>query len=369
MSTLSILLEKEFKQIRRNPIFLRLSVLMPFMIMLIMPLVTTMDVKHVNIAIVDRDGSATSQRIINDLGSSEYFTICLVTSEHALAFDMLEQGSADAMLEIPYDFEKLLTTGSPQISILANGVNAQKGSIGMQYITGAVGQSLMSLRESQGLTGDGTAAEITITNHYNPTLDYQSYMIPALMIMLLVLICGFMPALNLVTEKEIGTIEQINVSPVGKFQFALAKLIPFWIIGLIALAIGMVVAFLVYGLSPLGGLGAVYLASIFFIFTMTGVGVVIANYSNTLQQTMFVMFFFVLIFMLMSGLMTPVTSMPDWAQSFSYILPPRYYVDIMRAIYLKGATISDLWLNQYVPLIVFAFVFDTWAALSYRKRS
>ncbi len=367
MATLPILLEKEFKQIKRNPFIPRLCVILPLVVMLVLPLVTTMDVKHVEIAVVDRDGSATSQRIIDNLKASDYFTVDMVTSDHAMAFDLLEQCKADVILEIPDDFEKDLATGSPQVAISANAVNAQKGSIGTQYVSGAVGGTLTSLLREKGLTPG--SQNITVTNHYNPMLEYRYYMIPALMIMLVVLLCGFLPALNIVSEKEIGTIEQINVSPVGKLSFTLGKLIPFWIIGLLSLTIGMIVAAAVYGLFPLGGFVKVYLASMLFIFTMTGVGVVIANNSNTMQQTMFVMFFFVLVFILMSGLITPISSMPDWAQKFSAILPPRYYVDIMRSTYLKGASISDLWWSHYVPLIGFVVLFNVWAALSYRKRS
>ena len=192
-------------------------------------------------------------------------------------------------------------------------------------------------------------------------------MIPALMIMLLIMLSGFLPALNLVGEKETGTIEQINVTPVSRFTFTLAKLIPYWLIGFVVLSIAMLLAWLVYGLSPVGSLGAIYLAAALFILTISGFGITIANGSSTMQQAMFVMFFFVMIFVLMSGLITPIASMPEWAQVITRFLPPRYFITIMQAVYLKGATVVELWPN-YVLLVLFALVFNLLAAVTYKKQ-
>ena len=145
---------------------------------------------------------------------------------------------------------------------------------------------------------------------YNPTLDYHAYMVPALMTLLLVVLCGVLPALNIVSEKEIGTIEQINVTPVGRLTFTLAKLIPFWVIGLVAVAVGVVVGGAVYGVWPAGSLWLVGLVSLLFTGVMSGFGLVVSGYSSTLRQALFVIYFFVMIFILMGGLFTPIASMP-----------------------------------------------------------
>ena len=247
-----------------------------------------------------------------------------------------------------------------------NGINAMKGGLGSQYMVQLVMQTFGELQREKSVVVSPDL--FTVQNRYNPTLDYKHFMIPALMIMLLVMICGFLPALNLVSEKEIGTIEQINVTPVSRLSFTLAKLIPYWIIGFLVLTVAMVLAWLVYGLSPEGSPGSIYLAALLFVFTMSGMGVTIANNSSTMQQTMFGMFFFVMIFILMSGLLTPVESMPAWAQRITWFLPPRYFIGIMRAVYLKGATVADL-RTDYAALALFAVLFNLWAALSYRKRS
>jgi ABC-2 type transport system permease protein len=186
--------------------------------------------------------------------------------------------------------------------------------------------------------------------------------------MLIVLMCGAMPAVNIVMEKETGTIEQMNVTPIKKFYFILAKIIPFWIIGFIVITIGFIIAYLIYGLTPVGSLSTIYLAAAVFILTMTGIGLVVSNKSDTMQQAMMIAMFFLIIFILMSGLMTPIASMPRWAQHLTYANPLRYYAEIMRFVYLKGCTVSDI-LPQLTALTGFAIFANLWAVISYKKRN
>lgn len=367
MRTLRFLLEKEALQFMRSPFLPKMTILFPLIVMLVIPWVTTMDVRHVNIAVVDHDHTEASRRLTGKIEASEYFTLYSTVEHYAPALAALEHGDVDVIIEIPDGFERSITEGSPKkTSISANGVNAVKGSLGMQYATRLIGLVLKDLGDERGLHVGSDS--ITILNLYNPTLDYRFYMIPALMIMLMVMMCGFLPALNLVNEKETGTIEQINVTPTSRFAFTLAKLIPYWTIGLAVVSLAMLLSWLIYGLKPAGSIWAIYLASVLFILTMSGVGVIAANYSQTMQQTMFVMFFFIMIFILMSGLITPVDSMPTWAKTITWFLPPRYFIDIMRSVYLKGASVTDMPLN-YLALAVFAAAFNLWAALSYRKQS
>ena len=236
----------------------------------------------------------------------------------------------------------------------------------MQYIVQTIARTLAEMRGEKSPTN--LSELVTIENRYNPTLNYRHYMIPALMIILFILICGFLPALSIVGEKESGSIEQINVTPISRLTFTLSKLVPYWIIGLFVVTIAMLVAWLVYGLVPVGSVGAIYLGALLFILTISGFSLTIANFSDTMQQTMFVMFFFIMIFMLMSGLLTPIDSMPEWAQKFTAILPPRYYVEILRSVYLKGTSIVELRTN-FVVLSIFALFFNILAALTYKKQA
>ncbi len=367
MSTLKVLIKKEVLQFKRNSFLPRLVVAFPIVIMLVLPWVTTMDVRHVKVSVVDNDHSQFSQRIIGKIQASEYLSLHSVSSSFDLSLRSLEDGEVDAILEVPHDFEKSIATGFPKkVSISANSVNATKGSLGTQYLAQTLASGINELRSSISPTRHSDL--FVIQNRYNPTLEYRNFMIPALLAILMIIITGFLPALNLVGEKEAGTIEQINVTPVNRFTFTLAKLIVYWIAGLIVITIALVVAWLVYGLTSVGNLLTIYAGAFLFILTISGFGIIASNLSSTMQQAIFFMFFFVMVFMLMSGLLTPIESMPQWAQCVTYALPPRYFITILRSVFLKGATFYDMRFN-FLALAVLAVIMNLGAALTYKKRS
>lgn len=362
---LKALLRKEVRLMRRNPIIPKIVLAMPVMVMLIIPLVANLDVKNVNVAVVDNDHSQLSRRMVSDISAAESLTVSEVCSTHAEAMSAIEKGSADVVLTIPADYARNLSTGTIPVDIEANGVNATTGMLGARYVAQSVTGTLCRWRAESGISV--MQPEISVIDRYNPTLNFRNYMIPALMVVLLIIICGFLPTLNLVSEKEGGTIDAINVTPVSRFTFVLSKLIPFWIVGLLVVTVGMVVGRLVYGLAPEGSILSIYLATVLFSLVMSGLGVAIANNSATMLQSIFVMFAFIMIFQLMGGLFTPIRSMPMWAQYITYAIPPRYFIEIMRSVYLKGATVGELWF-EYVCLCGFAIFTCLWAALSYSKR-
>lgn len=365
MGVLKTLIIKEIRQFKRNSFMPKLVVGFPIMLILVLPWIATMDVRDIKVAIADYDRSDVSQKIVSRVDASEYLQLEGVYNDYPSALAELEDGGVDVILEIPSGFGRSILGAPEKLCVWSNGVNAMKGTLGGQYVVQTITRALQDIRSARGLPVPESFIETV--NFYNPTMDYKHYMIPALMIMLLVMVGGFLPALNLVVEKEIGTIEQINVSPVNRFVFTLSKLIPFWIICFIDLGICMLLARLVYGLDLAGSIGAVVLAAALFIIVMSSIGVILANLSETMQQTMFLMLFIVLSFILISGLMTPVDSMPVWAQKFAWCLPPTYMVDVMRSVYLKDATVSDLWVN-YAALGGFAVLFCSLAAVTYRKR-
>lgn len=358
MSVLPYLLEKEFKQFMRNAILPRIALVVPLMVMLVSPLVTTMDVRDVRVAVVDHDRTVASRRMADKVAASPYFTLVARPTAYAGALRLVEDGRADIVLTIPAGYGRDLGSGraAPRVQITANAVNAAKAQIGASYLS--------QLTAAQTVPTDGR--RLAVQYRYNPTLDYRAYMIPALMTLLLLILCGVLPALNIVSEKEIGTIEQINVTPVGRLAFTMGKLIPFWAIGLTAVGVGIAVGGLVYGVWPAGSLWLILLASLLFTSVVSGFGLVVSNYSTTLRQALFVIYFFVMIFILMGGLFTPVASMPRWAQAVTYALPTRYYGEAMRALYLKGSTIADL-LPQFGALALMAAGLGAWAVGSYRK--
>lgn len=362
---LKALLKKEIALMKRNPIIPKIVLVMPLMVMLVIPLVANLDVKNVNVAIVDHDHSQLSRRIITDMAATGILNVVSAGDSHAEALGLIEKGKADVLLTIPINYEKDQLKGKNLINIDANGVNATKGMLGARYVSQSALATLNGWWKETGRIIPSAGS--SVIDRYNPTLNFRNYMIPALMVVLLIIICGFLPALNLVSEKESGTIEAMNVTPVSRLTFVLSKLIPFWIIGILVVTVGMIVGRLVYGLTPEGNIGAIYLATILFSLVMSGLGVTIANQSSTMLQSIFVMFAFIMIFQLMSGLFTPIRSMPQWAQYITYAIPPRYFIEIMRSIYLKGTTVAELW-QPYIALSVFAVILLIISAFTYKKR-
>lgn len=358
MSVLPYLLEKEFKQFMRNAILPRIALMVPLMVMLVAPLVTTMDVKEVRVAVVDHDRTLASRRLTDRVAASPYFTLVARPTAYGGALRLVEDDRADIVLTIPAGYGRDLGAGhaAPRVQITANAVNAAKAQIGASYLS--------QLTTAQAAPADG--GRLAVQYRYNPTLDYRAYMIPALMTLLVLILCGVLPALNIVSEKEIGTIEQINVTPISRLTFTMGKLIPFWVIGLVAVGLGVAVGGLVYGVWPAGSLWLILLASLLFTSVASGFGLVVSNYSTTLRQALFVIYFFVMIFILMGGLFTPIASMPRWAQTVTYGLPTRYYGEAMRALYLKGSSFADL-LPQFGALALMAVGLGAWAVVSYRK--
>ena len=370
---LPVLIRKEFTQFRRNAFLPKLLIALPMMVMFVMPWVMTMDVRHIGVAIIDHDHSSLSQRLISHVSNSDYFSCANDIADYQTALERLDEGYIDVIISIPEHWEKEITNHKlpitnhqSTISIVANAVNANKGMQGMQYAMQIIGQTMRENISEQGISLPGDL--ITVENRYNPTSNYRYFMIPALMIIILILLCCFLPALNIVSEKETGTIEQINVTPVSKLEFTLSKLIPYWIMGLGVLTVAMLIAWLVYGLVPVGSLGTIYLGAVLLIGAMSGFGVTLANLSDNMQQTVFLMLFFVMQFMLMSGLLTPISSMPRWAEIISYAFPPRYFIDIMRAVYLKGTTLLELSTN-FFALGILVLIMNALATLTYKKQS
>jgi len=370
---LKYLVEKEFKLIRRNRVLPIIIFIMPVVFLLLLPFAADFEIKNIRIVVIDNDHSTYSKRFIEKIRSSNYYQISASESSYDKAIiNQIEGGKAEVILEIPQHFERnLVKQKMARVLISANAVDGMKGMMGSAYLTSIAMDFSRNISLELTAFGDETTQQrimISTKSFFNPMMNYKAYMVPAIMMMLLVLMCGAMPAVNIVMEKETGTIEQMNVTPIKKFYFILAKIIPFWVIGFIVLTIGFIIAYLVYGLTPVGSLGTVYLAASVFILTMTGIGLVVSNKSDTMQQAMMIAMFFLIIFILMSGLLTPIASMPRWAQGLTYANPLRYFAEIMRFVYLKGCTVSDI-LPQLGSLLAFAIGVNLWAVVSYKKRN
>lgn len=367
---LNYLIEKEFKQIRRNTFIPRMIVFMPLMMMLVMPWAANLEITGLRLNVIDHDHSVTSKRLIQKITASGYFELSGISETNEQALHSVEAGKTDIVLEIqPYFERDLVKEGFSPAMISANAVNGMKAGLGSQYLSSILNDYATELRQEHGiLAPPAGVSHCELVPHYkfNPHLDYKIFMVPALMVLLLTSLTGFLPALNIVGEKETGTIEQINVTPIPKKMFILAKLIPYWIIGFVVLTLCIGIAALVYGLLPAGSIGVIYLFAAIYILVVSGMGLVISNYSETMQQAMFLMFFFMMILILISGLFTPLSSMPDWAQKITLFNPLRYFIQVMRQVYLKGSGLGDL-LPHFFTLCLCAVAMNLWAILSYKK--
>ena len=203
---------------------------------------------------------------------------------------------------------------------------------------------------------------------YNKSQNYKLFMIPALFAIVMMLMTGFLPTLNIVGEKETGTIEQINVTPVSKWSFILAKLIPYWLIALFVITVCLLLAWLVYGITPAGPVWLIYVLSMLLALFFSSFGLIVSNYSDTMQQAMFVMWFFVVSIMLLSGLFTPTRSMPQWAYLTTYINPMHYFIDAIRTIFIRGGGLHETF-HQVLALASIGTLMGCWAVQSYKKNS
>ncbi|MBE6269952.1 MAG: ABC transporter permease [Prevotella ruminicola] len=344
--TLKYLIQKEFLQIRRNAFLPKLIVMFPIVIMCVMPWVMQMEVKNIVVDVVDIDHTMESQRVVQQIAASNYFIFGGQKATYAEAMKDIEKGRADVILEIR----------DGQYLIAANAVNGTKGSMGSAYLSQIVSAPVSTFSAASVLT------------LYNKQQNYKLFMIPALFAIVMMLMTGFLPTLNIVGEKEAGTIEQINVTPVSKWSFILAKLIPYWLIALFVITVCLLLAWLVYGITPTGPVWLIYVLAMLLALFFSSFGLIVSNHSDTMQQAMFVMWFFVVSIMLLSGLFTPTRSMPQWAYLTTYVNPMHYFIEAIRTVFIRGGGLHET-AHQVLALAGIGTLMGCWAVQSYKKNS
>ncbi len=367
MRTILYLIRKEFIQIFRNKFIGRAVFAVPIVQLLILVPAVTFEIKNIDLCIIDRDMTSTSRELISRLEGSTFFTIRYTTFSEEEANELLNRNKYDVILQIPSGFGKDLSIGRPgKLLASIDGINAMTAQLSWAYLNGVIRDYNMNIITKN--FGAINIPRIMVTNRYwyNEKLNYSFYMLPGILGILVTAIGFLLAGLNLVREKEIGTIEQINVTPVRKYQFIIAKMVPFLIIGLVDLALGMVIGKLVFNIPFEGSIPLLFLCSTIFMIAVLGLALFISTFSGTQQQFMFVAFFFMIIFILMSGIFTPIESMPEWAQKIDLINPLAYLMRINRMVMLKGSTIHDV-SHDIFALIIIATVFTGFAVRRYRK--
>jgi ABC-2 type transport system permease protein len=373
MRTLKFLLQKEFKQILRNKALLPLIFVVPIVQLLVLPLAADYEIKNINISVVDHDHSTYSQQLISKITASGYFKLAAYSASFKEAFKQIEKEKADLVLEIPQGFEKNLVRENEQkLFIAVNAINGVKAGLGGAYLSQIITAYNNDIRLQWSQPEKFTIAptiQVTTSNWFNPSMNYRFFMVPGILVVLVTMVGSYMCALNIVKEKEAGTIEQINVTPIKKYQFILGKLIPFWVIGMVVFTIGLfVVARFVYGIIPVGSLWLLYSYLSIYLIALLGLGLLISTFAETQQQAMSIAFLFIMVFMLMSGLFTPLDGMPQWAYIIAKSNPVTYFIEVVRMIIMKGSSLTDI-KNHFLIMIGFALFLNGLAILNYKKTS
>ncbi len=370
MKTILYILQKEFRQILRNRTMLFMILGVPLIQMLILVYAATLDMKKIDMVVVDKDLSETSRELIAKFNAIPFFNLEFGVPDESIGEEMLIKGTADVILVIPPNIERnLVRDNKAHLQLLVNAIEGNSAQLTFAYSSSIVANFNKHLiAEWKGVEKFASPATINISENYwyNSELDFKWFMSPGILCILVTIIGMFMCSMNLVREKETGTIEQLNVTPIKKYQFIIGKLVPFWIIALFDLVFGLFIARLVFGLPIVGNLWLLLGMSSIYLFGVLGLGLFISTINDTQQQVMFVSFFFLMIFILMGGIFTPVESMPHWAQLVDRLNPMYYFMRIMRHIVLKGSGFFDL-LNEFISLTILGSIFLGLAIWKYRK--
>jgi ABC-2 type transport system permease protein len=364
MRRILYLAQAEVLHIVRDRILLAQVLVVPVVQLLILSNAATFEIRNTPIHVVDLDRSSASRDIVNRLGANGHFEIVDTTPSVDRADERLLSGTATMVIVIPHDFEaSLVRTGVGQVQL---SVNAEKGSaagIVQSYATRVLSEYAAALSGRPN-----PRIDVRVRSLYNATQNYKHYMVPGILVALMTIIGTLLSAQNIARERELGTLEQLNVTPITRGQFIIAKLLPFWVLGLIEFSLGLLIGKLVFDIPMRGSIPMLYGAAAVYLAVAAGIGLWISTLVDTQQQAMFVTFFIVNIYLLMSGLFTPIDSMAPWVQTVTMVNPVRHFVTISRAILMKGAGPAEI-AEPFFILLGTAVVVVIIAVGQYRKRA
>jgi len=371
MKTIGYIIQKEFKQIFRNKGMLPIIFIMPIIQLIILSNAATFDILNIKFSYIDHDKSSSSRALIEKFEASTYFNVLTDFPSNKIAAEAMQKGDVDVILEIPTNFERNLQKNkSTDLSVIINAIDGAAAGVENVYINQIVqgfnNNARAKLLQPNDVISPPKRIESIPLFWFNETLNYKTFMVPGILVLLVTMISLFLSGMNIVREKEIGTLEQINVTPIKKHQFIIGKLFPFFIIGLVLLSVGLIIAKVLFNVPIIGSLPLMYLYTSIYILVVLGMGLFISNFTETQQQAMFIAWFFMVIFILMSGLFTPIESMPEWAQFLTEFNPIRYFVEVMRMVMLKGSSFVDI-IPQLIKTLVYAIVMNSLAVISYKK--
>jgi ABC-2 type transport system permease protein len=382
MRALRFLLRKEFLQIFRDHTIVGMLFVIPLVQLLILANAATFEVKSVRLYVIDRDHSPMSRGVVDRLSASGRFIPTATSQSMALANAAMLGREIDVILVVPEGFERdIVRDRRAPVQLILNAEDGAAAGVTQSYadrilasysseLGAEVNPTLASIdaRVEAPPRRGSPVIEVRQRGWYNAELDYLAFMVPGILVVLVTIVGTLLTAMNIVREKESGTLDQLNVTPVTRSTFIAAKLIPLWSLALLDLALGLALAHFVFDVPMRGSLAIVFFAAAIYLVGALGIGLWISTVAETQQQAMFVNFSIMLVYILMSGLFTPISGMPEWAQLIAQASPITHFVQLMRAVLLKGAGLADV-AGQLVILAVIGIVVLTLAVRQYRKRS
>lgn len=371
MRRIVFLLKKEFRQIFRNKAMLPLIFVLPIIQLVILVNAASFEIKRINYAVLDLDKSQTTNKLINKLGSTGYYHLVNYVSSEKEGQELMDQNQIDLLLELPAKFEQdLQKEGRASLMIDVSAIDGSAASVIFYYTSSIIADFNANIVASWNRLPIEVSAPIQVETRfwYNPELEYKNSMAPGLVVVLVTMIGIFLTAMNIVREKELGTIEQLNVTPITKFQFIFSKLAPLWVIGLFEFGFGLIVGKLIFDFPVLGSIPLLFAFAGIYLIAVLGIGLYISTITHTQQQAMLIAWFFIVIFILMSGLFTAVENMPVWAQKLTLLNPIAYFIEVIRLVLLKGSEFRHV-SRHFMVIGLMAVVINTLAVLTYNKRS
>ncbi len=382
MRTLRFLLKKEFLQIVRDHVMLRLILVVPVVQLIILSNAATFEVKRSQMYVVDDDRSELSRGLVTRLTSSGRFVLRDASQSMEDAREAMLRRRVDVIVRIPADFERdLIRVQRAPVQLVMNAENGAAAGVTQSYASQIIfayavelGGEIAPRASPAGATAERVPRpgvpnlDVRARGWYNADLNYRDYMVPGILVLLVTIIGTMLTAMNIVREKEIGTLEQLNVTPITRGTFITAKLVPLWTIAMLELGVGLLIARFVFDVPMRGSIPLGFVAAAIYLVAALGVGLWISTLADTQQQAMFVAFFVMMIYLLMSGLFTPLRSMPQWAQWLAQLNPVMHFIAMMRAILLKGAGLADVY-PKLLILAAYGGGVVTLAVRQYAKRT
>jgi ABC-2 type transport system permease protein len=363
------IVRKEFLELRRDPRLLSIVVIAPIVQLTLLGYAATTDVRNVPMVVVDQDHSVESRALISRFEASQNFVVVDALSSVADVGDYLDRGRAWMALTVPSDYGERIRAGQPSaVQVIADGTDANSTNVALGYAGSLVAAYA---RELAAATGRGPAVPLVraeVRVWFNPELESRDFMIPGILALLLLVITTNLSSMAIVREREIGTLEQLNVTPIARWELIVGKLLPYGLIGIFDVLLVVAVALLWFEVPLRGSFLLLLLMSVVYLLATLGLGLFVSTISRTQQQAMMTSSFFFLIPMVfLSGFVFPIQNMPEAIQQVTYLIPLRYFLVILRGIFLKGVGLETLW-PQALALLVWGVAILTLATVRSSKR-